>query len=102
MCNATTAVSKLVKDLEYAVVSVVLFTIDNPLSHSITVGQSPDFEPPCVAILSRLCNKRHKTIFTDSLQLYIYHEHLFKKVLFSRIICILRGSTHYCAIAPRE
>ena len=59
--------SKLFTSLECIVLSMVLCTKNNPWSHSIRVGYSPDFGLPSVTILPWLCRKRRKPIFTHSL-----------------------------------
>ena len=56
--------SKPFKCMECAVLSMRVRTIKNPRSHSIRVGHSPDFGLPPVSILSWLCKKRRKAIFT--------------------------------------
>ena len=64
--------SKLLKDLECAVLFMVLYTIKNPWSHSIRVGHISDFGLPSVAILTWLYRKRRKAIFTHSLQVGLH------------------------------
>ena len=51
-----------------AVLCMVLCTINKPSSHSIWVGNSPDFRLPSVALLAWLCRKRRKAIFTHYTQ----------------------------------
>ena len=56
--------SRLLKGMYCVVLSMVLYIIKNPWSHSKRVGQCHDFWFPSVAILPWLYIKRSKTIFT--------------------------------------
>ena len=81
------------KGLEGAVLSMVLCTIQNPWSHLIGVGHSPDFALPSVAILPSLCRKRRKALFTHTCVLGKIHLRFLTLIVAA--ILPYEGESHY-------